>query len=302
MTPGINRIKTWVLIAGLLALFVGIGEVIGGRGGATIALVLALVFNFFAYWFSGSIAVRATRSKPVTEAEYPQLYKIVRELSQADQLPMPQIYVSEMTQPNAFATGRNPGNAKVAVTKGILQILDERELRGVLSHELSHVKNHDILVSSVAAAIGTAISYIAYFAFWFGGDDDQGGSPVLGLLAWLVAPIAAGIIQMAVSRSREYQADESGAYLSRDPDALASALAKLETASKQIPAPASLKPSEAHMFIINPLAATQGRRGGGIASLFSTHPPTAERIARLQAIKGQISGAGTGVGSSPFDH
>jgi heat shock protein HtpX len=304
VTPGINRAKTWVLIAGLFGLFVAIGAVIGGGQGATIALVLALIFNAAAYWFSGSIAIAATRSKPVTEVEYPELYRIVRELAEADKLPMPQVYVSEMLQPNAFATGRNPKNAKVAVTKGILQILDERELRGVLAHELSHVANRDILVSSIAAAIGTAISYIAFFAFWFGGDDDEGGSPIVGLLAWLVAPLAAGIIQMAVSRSREYQADESGAYLSRDPAALASALLKLEQASKQIPAPTSLKPSEAHMFIVNPLnAARAGGRGGGIAGLFLTHPPTAERIARLEAIRQQLaSGAGgTGVGRSPFD-
>jgi heat shock protein HtpX len=305
VTPGINRAKTWILITGLMALFVGVGAVIGRGTGATIALVIALVFNAGAYWFSGSIAVRATRSKPVTEAEYPQLHRIVRELAEADKLPMPQIYVSEMLQPNAFATGRNPQNAKVAVTKGILQILDERELRGVLAHELSHVANRDILVSSIAAAIGTAISYLAYFAFWFGGDDDEGGSPVLGLLAWIVAPLAAGIIQMAVSRSREYQADESGAFLSRDPQALASALSKLEQASRQVPAPASVKPSEAHMFIVNPLNAARagGRGGGGITSLFSTHPPTAERIARLEAIGQQLASGvgGTGVGRSPFD-
>src|SRR4029453_5468820 len=192
-----------------------------------IALVIALAFNFAMYWWSGSIAIATTRSKPVTEQEYPDLYRIVRELANADNLPMPEIYVSDMAQPNAFATGRNPENAKVAVTKGILQILDERELRGVLAHEMSHVGNHDILVSSVAAAIGTAISFLAQFAFWFGGDDDQGGNPILLLVAWLVAPLAAGIIQMAVSRSREYQADESGAYLSHDPEALASALRKL---------------------------------------------------------------------------
>jgi heat shock protein HtpX len=169
---------------------------------------------------------------------------------------------------------------------------------------MSHVANRDILVSSIAAAIGTAITYLAYFAFWFGGDDNEGGNPIVGLLAWLVAPIAAGIIQMAVSRSREYQADESGAYLSRDPEALASALSKLEQTSKQVPAPASLKPSEAHMFIVNPMNAATGRGRGGIAGLFSTHPPTAERIARLEAIRQQLaSGAGgTGVGRSPFDH
>ncbi len=284
---GVNRLKTWILIAGLAGLFVVIGGLIGGRSGATIALGIALVFNFAMYWFSGSIAIRSTRSKLASEAEYPQLYRIVRELTQANQMPMPEIYVSDMTQPNAFATGRNPHNAKVSVTKGILQILDQRELRGVLAHELSHVANRDILVSSVAAAIGTAISYLAYMAFWFGGDDDEGGNPLVMLVAWIFAPLAAGIIQMAVSRSREYQADESGAILSHDPDALASALLKLEQASKQVPAPASLKPSEAHLFIVNPLRAG-GRQARSFVTLFSTHPPTQERVARLKEIKQQL--------------
>lgn len=283
---GINRIKTWILIAAMGGLFVLIGAMLGGRSGATIALLLALVFNFAMYWFSGSIAVRATRSRPVTEQEHPQLYRIVRELTQARQMPMPEIYVSDMLQPNAFATGRNPQNAKVAVTKGILQILDERELRGVLAHELSHVANRDILVSSIAAAIGMSITFLARFALFFGGDDEGGGNILGVLFAWILAPIAAAIIQMAVSRSREYQADESGALLSKDPSALASALLKLEETSKRVPAPSSVSPAEAHMFIMNPL------RGGGamrsFATLFSTHPPTAERVERLQEIGRQI--------------
>ena len=285
---GINRLKTWILIAAMGGLFVLIGALLGGRQGATIALVIALVFNFAMYWFSGSIAVKATRSRPVTEQEYPQLYRIVRELAAGQQMPMPEIYVSDMLQPNAFATGRNPKNAKVSVTKGILQILDERELRGVLAHELSHVANRDILVSSIAAAIGTAISYLAQMAFWFGGDDDN-GNPLLALVAWIFAPLAAGVIQMAVSRSREYQADESGALLSRDPEALASALRKLEETSKRVPAPASVSPAEAHMFIVNPLAGARGQRGRSFVHLFSTHPPTEARIARLQEIERQIA-------------
>jgi heat shock protein HtpX len=199
---------------------------------------------------------------------------------------MPEIYVSDMMQPNAFATGRNPENAKVAVTKGILQILDERELRGVLAHELSHVANRDILIGSIAAGIGTSISYIAQFALFFGGGDDEGGNPLFLLLAWLIAPIAAAIIQMAVSRSREYQADESGAILSRDPDALASALRKLEATAKQVPVPASVSPAEAHMFIVNPFRGRQAARS--MASLFSTHPPTEARIARLAEIKQRL--------------
>jgi heat shock protein HtpX len=287
MTPGINRAKTWILIAGLMGLFLLVGNLIGGQAGMTIALVLGLGFNLAMYWFSGSIAVKTTRSNPVTEREAPDLYRIVRELASQQQMPMPEIYVSDMMQPNAFATGRNPEHAKVAVTRGILQILDERELRGVLAHELSHVANRDILIGSIAAGIGTAISYLAHFALFFGGDDDEGGNPMFMLLAWLVAPIAAAIVQMAVSRSREYQADESGAFLSRDPEALASALRKLEQASLRVPPPASLSPAEAHLFIVNPLA---GLRGRGFASLFSTHPPTDERVARLEAIRRELRG------------
>ena len=283
MTPGINRLKTWILIAALGGLFVVIGSIWGVQG-AVLGLAIALIFNVAIYWWSGSIAVRTTRSKPVTEQEYPELFRIVRELAAADHLPMPQIYVSDMTQPNAFATGRNPENAKVAVTKGILQILDERELRAVLAHELSHVANHDILVSSIAAAIGTAITFLARFAFWFG--DDNNANPFLMLAAWIFAPIAAAIIQMAVSRSREYQADESGSYLSHDPEALAGALRKLDQAVRAVPPPASVSPAEAHLFIMNPLAGVRG----GMTNLFSTHPATAERIKRLDAIALQLRG------------
>ena len=287
MTPGINRLKTWILIAALGGLFVLVGSWLGGPQGAVVGLAIALIFNIAMYWWSGSIAVATTRSKPVTEQEYPQLYRIVRELANADHLPMPQIYVSDMSQPNAFATGRNPENAKVAVTKGILQLVDERELRAVLAHEMSHVANHDILISSIAAAIGMAITFLARFAIFFGGDDERGGSPFALLAAWLLAPIAAAIIQMAVSRSREYQADESGSYLSRDPEALASALRKLDAAVRQVPAPASVSPAEAHLFIMNPLAALRGR---GVSSLFSTHPATDKRIERLDAIAAQLRG------------
>jgi len=287
MTPGINRVKTWILIAALGGLFVLVGSWLGGPQGAVVGLAIALIFNIAMYWWSGSIAVATTRSKPVTEQEYPQLYRIVRELANADHLPMPQIYVSDMSQPNAFATGRSPENAKVAVTKGILQLVDERELRAVLAHEMSHVANHDILISSIAAAIGMAITFLARFAIFFGGDDERGGSPFALLAAWLLAPIAAAIIQMAVSRSREYQADESGSYLSRDPEALASALRKLDAAVRQVPAPASVSPAEAHLFIMNPLAALRGR---GVSSLFSTHPATDKRIERLDAIAAQLRG------------
>jgi heat shock protein HtpX len=290
---GLNRIKTWVLIAALGGLFVLIGGAIGGQQGMVFALGIALVFNFSMYWFSDKIAIATTRSKPVTEQEHPDLYRIVRELAETNRMPMPRIHVSDMQQPNAFATGRNPEHAAVSVTKGILEILDERELRGVLAHELSHVANRDILVSSVAAAIGMSITFLARFAFWFGGGNDRDNSfGVIGMLvAWILAPLAAAVIQMAVSRSREYQADESGAILSRDPDALASALRKLEATAKRVPVPASVSPAEAHLFIVNPFRGRQASMS--LANLFSTHPPTEARVARLEEIKQQLGQAGT---------
>jgi heat shock protein HtpX len=285
---GVNRVKTWVLIAALGGAFVLVGS-FWGTNGMVLALGIALVFNVAMYWFSDKIAIASTRSKPVTEQQAPELYRIVRELTQANRMPMPRIFVSEMMQPNAFATGRNPEHAAVSVTQGILQILDERELRGVLAHELSHVANRDILISSIAAAIGMSITFLARFALWFGGGDDR-ESPfgAFGLLfAWILAPIAAAIIQMAVSRSREYQADESGAILSHDPDALASALRKLEVAAGKVPVPATVSPAEAHLFIVNPFRGRQAAMS--LANLFSTHPPTAERVARLEQIRQQLA-------------
>ncbi len=287
MTPGINRFKTWILIAAMGGLFVVIGGLFFGSQGALIFLGLGLAFNFAMYWFSDKIAIATTRSKPVSEQEQPMLYAIVRELAAEQQMPMPAIFVSDMAQPNAFATGRNPHHASVAVTKGILQILDERELRGVLAHELSHVTNRDILISSIAAGIGMSITFIARFGFFFGGGDREGGG-MSALLAWILAPLAAAIIQMAVSRSREYQADESGAFLSKDPQALASALRKLDQTSRQVPPPATVSPAAAHLFIVNPMAALRGK--GGFTNLFSTHPPTAERIVRLDAIDARMDG------------
>jgi heat shock protein HtpX len=284
---GLNRIKTWILIAALGGLFVLIGSFFG-TGGMVLGLGIALVFNFSMYWFSDKIAIATTKSKPVTEQEAPELYRIVRELTQTNSMPMPRIHVSEMQQPNAFATGRNPEHAAVSVTRGILQILDERELRGVLAHELSHVANRDILVGSIAAAIGMSITFLARFALFFGGGDDRDNPiGIFGVLfAWILAPIAAAIIQMAVSRSREYQADESGAILSHDPDALASALRKLEATAKQVPVPASVSPAEAHLFIVNPFRGRQASMS--LANLFSTHPPTEARIARLAEVKRQL--------------
>jgi heat shock protein HtpX len=281
----VNRAKTWVLIAALGGLFVLIGQFIGGNQGAVIALVIALGFNFAMYWFSDKIAIATTKSKPTSEAEYPKLYRMVRELAQEKGMPMPRIFVSDMTQPNAFATGRNPERAAVSVTKGILQVLDERELRGVLAHELSHVTNRDILIGSVAAAIAMSITFLARFAFFFGGsrdDRDNAFGPFAMIFAWILAPIAAALIQMAVSRSREYQADESGAYLSRDPEALASALRKIEAAAKQVPVPSTVSPAQAHMFIVNPFSGRNAAQS--FARLFSTHPPTEERVRRLQEI------------------
>ena len=279
-----NRVKTWVLIAALGALFVVVGELIfGGSKGLWIGLLIGLGFNLAMYWFSDRIAIATTRSKPVTEQEYPELYRIVRELTSASGMPMPRIYVSDMAQPNAFATGRNPHHAVVAVTKGLLQLVDERELRGVLAHELSHVANRDILIGSIAAGIATSITFIARMAFFFGGNDRDNALGPFGMIAaWILAPIAAALIQLAVSRSREYQADESGAYLSNDPLALANALRKLEASSKQVPAPMSVGPSEAHLFIVNPLRAR--RDTAGFTGLFLTHPPTAKRIERLEQI------------------
>jgi heat shock protein HtpX len=290
MAPGINRLKTWILIAALGGLFVLFGQWIGGTNGAVTALIIALIFNFAMYWFSDKIAIATTRSKPVTEQEMPDYYRIVRQLATEQNLPMPKLFVSEMAQPNAFATGRNPAHASVSVTRGILQILDERELRGVLAHELSHVANRDILISSIAAAIGMSITFLARFALFFGGDDNRGGNPIALLAAWILAPIAAMMIQMAVTRSREFQADESGAFLSRDPDALASALRKLEASSKQVPPLATVSPAEAHLFIVNPMNALQARGAGGITNLFRTHPPTEARIERLEAIASELRG------------
>jgi heat shock protein HtpX len=288
MQPGINRMKTWILIAAMGGLFIVVGQWLGGTSGATTALALALVFNASMYWFSDKIAIATTRSKPVSELDLPAYHRIVRDLAAERKIPMPKLYVSDMAQPNAFATGRNPSHASVSVTRGILEILDERELRGVLAHELSHVVNRDILISSIAAGIGMSITFLARFALFFGGGDRDRNSPFgpfAFLIAWVLAPLAAAVIQMAVSRSREYQADESGAYLSKDPEALASALRKLDSVSRRVPAPASVSPATAHLFIVNPMAALRGR---GMSSLFSTHPPTEQRIARLDAIAREI--------------
>ena len=275
-----NTFKTFVLLAFLGALFMGIGAIFG-TGGLIIGAVLALAIVGGTYWFSDKLAVAAARAKPVSREEAPRLYEIVEDLARRDGIPMPRLYVSPEAQPNAFATGRGPNHAVVAVTQGILQVLDDDELRGVLAHELSHVRNRDILIGSVAAAVALMITFVAriamFSAIFGGGGDSEGGGNVIGLLAMaILAPLAAGLLQMALSRSREYQADASGAHLIGEGEPLARALQKIEAAAKRTPM--DVNPAEATAYIINPLS---GRKVN-FANLFSTHPPTEERIARLR--------------------
>ncbi|MGC8908545.1 MAG: zinc metalloprotease HtpX [Desulfomonilaceae bacterium] len=273
-----NQIKTVMLMAALGALLVLIGGYMGGKNGATYALIFAIIMNFGSYWFSDKIVLSMYGAQEVTDREAPELYNLVRQLADKAGLPMPRVYIIPDESPNAFATGRNPSHAAVAVTEGILRILSWEELAGVIGHELAHVKHRDILTQTIASTFGAAITYVAQFGFLFGGrsdDEDSGGGSFLGMLLMMIlAPLAAAIIQMAISRSREYVADQTGAEICGRPLWLASALSKLSKASEAIPMNANQ--ATASMFIVNPLS------GGGIAGLFSTHPPIEERIRRLQ--------------------
>ena len=275
-----NQAKTFFLMVVLTIILVGLGSLIGGKNGAVLAFAVALAVNFVSYWFSDRIVLAMYGARPVTEAEAPPLYRIVTTLSQRASIPMPRIYIIENDSPNAFATGRNPEHGVVAVTTGILRILDLEELEGVLAHELSHVKHRDILISTVAAALAGAITMLANVARWsvfFGGrDDDEGGGNIVSVIIFsMVAAFAAMLIQLAISRSREYLADEAGARLTGNPLYLANALRRLETGVARVPME-DANPSTAHMFIVNPFSAK------GVLALFSTHPPMEERIRRLE--------------------
>jgi heat shock protein HtpX len=276
-----NQAKTFFLMVVLTIILVGLGSMIGGKNGAVLAFGVALIINMVSYWFSDRIVLAMYKAQEVSEGEAPELYSIVATLAQRASLPMPRVYIIESDSPNAFATGRNPEHAVVAVTTGILRVLNRQELEGVLAHELTHVKNRDILISTVAAALAGAITMLASWARWslfFGGrgDDEEGGGNIVSVIIFsMVAAFAAMLIQLAISRSREYLADAGGAHLAGNPMFLANALRRLDTAVARSPMP-DANPSTAHMFIVNPFSAK------GIVSLFSTHPPMEERIRRLE--------------------
>jgi heat shock protein HtpX len=274
-----NVLKTGLLMAAIMALFGAVGAAVGGAQGMLLALALGAGMNFVAYWFSAAMVLRMYNAQEVDAQSAPQFYAVVQELAARANLPMPRVYLIDEAQPNAFATGRNPEHAAVAATTGLLQVLTTRELRGVMAHELAHVRHRDILTSTITASVAGAISTLANFGMFFGGRDDDNRNPVFALLILILAPIAAMLIQFAISRSREYDADRGGAAISGDPQALASALAKIDRYARGLPlATAEANPSTAQMMIVNPLS------GGGIAGLFSTHPSTEERVARLLAI------------------
>lgn len=276
-----HTLKTLVLMVFLAVFFIFVGSLIGGKEGATIALIMALGMNLFAYFFSHKIVLAMYRAREVSEAEAPELYSIVRRLAQKAGLPMPKVYIIDSEQPNAFATGRSPKHGVVAVTTGIMKLLSREEIEGVIGHELAHIKNRDILISTIAATIAGAISYLGQMAMWaniFGGrhDDEEGGNPIVALVMMIIAPLIAMIVQLAISRAREYAADVDGAKIAGNPSYLANALRKLHYASQAIPMNAN--PGTAHMFIVSPLS------GKSLIKLFSTHPPIEDRIARLEAM------------------
>jgi heat shock protein HtpX len=275
----VTNLKVFILMAGLTALVAGLGQAIGGQGGFVVALGIAGVMNFVAYFASAQIALRAYGARVVTAQEAPRLYAMVDRLRQRAGLPMPTVALAPHAQPNAFATGRNPAHAVVCVTQGLLDTVNEAELEGVLAHELAHVQHRDMLLMTVAATLAAAISHLAYVAMFMGGrNDDEGGNPIAGLLMVILAPIAAMLIQFAIGRQREFKADAGGAQISGQPLALASALKKLDAAAHRVPM--RVEPAMAPLAQVNPLAA----HGGGMLKLFSTHPPTTERVARLEAL------------------
>jgi heat shock protein HtpX len=274
-------LKTVLLLATLGGLLVGAGYLIGGPQTAILFLFLSVIINLGAWWFSDRIAIRAARAQPVSEQEDPRLYQMVRDLTTRAGLPMPKLYVIPQEQPNAFATGRNPEHSAVAVTEGIRKLLSEDELRGVLAHELGHVRNHDILLTSVVASIASAITWLGYALLWIGGDNDSPLGIIGPLVLWLLAPIAAGIIQLAISRQREFSADATGAEICGNPESLASALLRLEEGSKAIPM--QVNQAQEPLYIVKPF------HGGGLAALFSTHPPIEERVRRLRQMRPTIA-------------
>jgi heat shock protein HtpX len=274
-------LRTTILLAGLTGLFVVIGFAIGGPETALLFLFFGALLNLGAYWFSDKIALRMSGAKPVSEQEAPRLYQMVRDLTTRAGLPMPSLHVIPQQQPNAFATGRSPDKSAVAVTEGILQLLSEDELRGVIAHELAHIRNRDVLIQSVAATIGGAITYLAYMLLWFGGDNESPLGLVGALAMVLLAPIAATIIQLAISRQREYSADATGADICGNPESLASALLRLEEGAKAIPM--QVNQAAEPLYIVKPLS------GGGFSSLFSTHPPIEERVRRLRQMRPTIA-------------
>lgn len=279
-----NWVKTFILMAAITGLFIVVGGAIGGQQGMVIALLFALAMNFFSYWFSDKLVLKMYNAQEVDATTAPDFYRLVQELAARAELPMPRVYLIDEDAPNAFATGRNPENAAVAATRGILRVLSARELRGVMAHELAHVKHRDILTQTISATMAGAISALANFAMFFGGRDNEGrpSNPIAGIAVMILAPLAAALLQMALSRAREYEADRGGAEIAGDPEALASALDKIHRYAQGIPLQtAQAHPETGQMMIINPL------HGGGIAGLFSTHPPVEERIARLMAMRGR---------------